>query len=115
MKKKSKAGGGDKFQEGGFSTYLSRAFKKQHGTDRIVSASTLATLDDMTDFLIKKLLDNSRHALKYGKTSTLNGATAKAATALTLTGPLKTTALKAGALAVQRFSEYKAPEPTQAV
>ena len=57
----------------------------------------------MTDHLIAAIVVNSKHVMGYVRTSAFNDKAAKAAAGLTLSGPLRKSALASGARAVEMF------------
>ena len=90
-----------------FSTYIAKAHKSMHGSERTVSGSALTTFDHMTDHFINACVANGRRAMRYSKTSTFNKNAAEGAAAMTTTGNLRTSALAAGDAAVAAFLDFK--------
>ena len=88
-----------------FDTYIARVHKQlqKEGDGRTISGNALAGLDAMTDHLIAAIVVNSKHVMGYVRTSAFNDKAAKAAAGLTLSGPLRKSALASGARAVEMF------------
>ena len=55
-----------------FSTYIAKAHKQLHGSERTISGSALTTLDLMTDSLINQIIGKSRFCMRYAKTQTFS-------------------------------------------
>ena len=88
-----------------FDTYIARVHKQlqKEGDGRTISGNALVGLDAMTDHLIAAIVVNSKHVMGYVRTSAFNDKAAKAAAGLTLSGPLRKSALASGARAVELF------------
>ena len=91
-----------------FTSYIAKAHKTMHGSERTVSGAALSTLDMMTDHLITTLVANGRKAVRYSKASTFNKTAAAGAASLTLTGGLRTDAIKAADTAIAAFEQFNA-------
>lgn len=91
-----------------FTTYIAKAHKTMHGNERSVSGAALTTLDMMTDHLITTLVANGRKAMRYSKASTFNKTAAAGSASLTLTGGLRTDAIKAADTAIAAFEQFNA-------
>lgn len=92
-----------------FSTYISKAHKQLHGSERMIAASALTTLDLMTDNLINQIIGKSRLCVRYAKSNTFSKQTALAASKMVLTGTLQKRAIAAGEAAVEAFSAAAVP------
>lgn len=91
-----------------FTTYIAKAHKNMHGSERTVSGAALSTLDMMADHLISTLVTNGRKSMRYSKASTFNKAASAGAAALTLTGTLRGDAIKAADTALSTFEQFNA-------
>ena len=98
-----------------FSTYIAKAHKQRHGSERTISGSALSTLDLMTDNLINQIIGKGRFCMRYAKTNTFSKDAAFAASKMVLTGDLQKRAVGAGEEALRAFTiASAAPAPAQA-
>ena len=97
--KKAKLAGG----EIKFATYISKAHRDMHGTDRMISGSALITLDQMVDHLLTNFVSQGKKVMRYSKADTFSETSAKATATMALTGPLLRDALKAADTATANY------------
>lgn len=97
-----------------FSTYIAKAHKQLHGSERMIASSALTTLDLMTDNLLNQIIGKTRLCIRYGKSNTLSKQAALAASGMVLTGSLRKRALGAGEAALVAFSAASAAPPEAA-
>ena len=97
--KKAKLAGG----EIKFSSYIAKAHKEMHGSERMISGSALITLDQMVDHLLTNLVSQGKKVMRYSKAETFNDTAARATATMTLTGPLLKEALKAADTATANY------------
>lgn len=91
-----------------FSTYIAKAHKQMHGSERMIAGAALTTLDLMTDSLINQIVGKSRLCMRYAKTNTFSKNAAFAASKMVLTGDLQKRAVRAGEAALVAFSAASA-------
>jgi len=91
----------------GFSSYICKAHKN-HGGGRSVSTTAMAVVDQLTEHILAKFINNSKLAIAYSCGGTLNRRVATSAVALSLSGLLQAGALEAGNKAVAAFEGFPA-------
>tara|TARA_X000000368_G_scaffold272345_1_gene215896 strand:- start:743 stop:1153 length:411 start_codon:yes stop_codon:yes gene_type:complete len=96
-----------------FASYIAKIHKAQQtasGEARTISKDSVMALEGLADHVIHLLVENGKRVSRFTKSTTFKIDEAKAATTLTLTGPLRERAMKAGQSA---YDKYKATLPAK--